>query len=217
MKFKEVYQDYINNRLNLDKFTTIGIICFVIVFAGIFGWLYEFIFYYINSGFKTFYWRGSNFLPWINIYAIGSIMILVLNYKLKKKPILVFLISMISTGILEYFAGYFMYKLKNGIRCWDYRHEILSKINIDGFVCLRSVLIFGLSALLLMYIVLPLVIFLLKKINKKLFSVICIVICSIFLIDEFYNLFIADMINTPRAHEVYEKMGINYMDYYKYD
>lgn len=217
MKFKEVYQDYINNRLNLDKFTTIGIICFVIVFAGIFGWLYEFIFYYINSGFKTFYWRGSNFLPWINIYAIGSIMILVLNYKLKKKPISVFLISMISTGILEYFAGYFMYKFKNGIRCWDYRHEILSKINIDGFVCLRSVLIFGLSALLLMYIVLPLVIYLVKKINKKLFSVVCIVICSIFLIDEFYNLFIADMINTPRAHEVYEKMGINYMDYYKYD
>ena len=25
-----------------------------------------FIFYYFNGGMKGFYWRGGNFLPWIN-------------------------------------------------------------------------------------------------------------------------------------------------------
>ena len=217
MKLKDFYKEYLENNIKYDKLTILGIISFVVVFAGVFGFVYEFIFYYINSGFKTFYYRGSNFLPWINIYATGSLIIILLTHKLKKKPLLVFLTSMLSTGLLEYVSGYLMYKLNNGIRCWDYRHEILSKINIDGFVCLRSVLIFGLSALLLMYIVLPLFIYLIKKTNKKILPIICIVICSIFLIDEFYNLFIANMINTKRAHEVYENIGFKYMDYYKYD
>lgn len=215
--FKEFYKDYMEDKIKLNKLNLVGLISAIIVFAGVFGFIYEFIFYFINSGFKTFYYRGSNFLPWINIYATGSIMILLLTYKIKKKPILVFIISMLTTGILEYFSGYFMYKFNGGIRCWDYRHEILSKINIDGFVCLRSVLIFGLSALLLMYLVLPLFIYVFKKSNKKVLQIICIVICSIFLLDEFYNLFIADMLNTKRAHEVYESIGFKYMDYYKYD
>ncbi len=215
--FKEFYKDYMEDKIKLSNLNLAGLISAIIVFAGVFGFIYEFIFYFINSGFKTFYYRGSNFLPWINIYATGSIMILLLTYKIKKKPILVFIISMLTTGILEYFSGYFMYKFNGGIRCWDYRHEILSKINIDGFVCLRSVLIFGLSALLLMYLVLPLFIYVFKKSNKKVLPIICIVICSIFLLDEFYNLFIADMLNTKRAHEVYESIGFKYMDYYKYD
>ena len=215
--FKEFYKDYMEDKIKLNKLNLVGLISAIIVFAGVFGFIYEFIFYFINSGLKTFYYRGANFLPWINIYATGSIIILLLTYKLKKKPILVFLISMLSTGILEYFSGYFMYKFNGGIRCWDYRHEILSKINIDGFVCLRSVLIFGLSALLLMYLVLPLFMYILKKSNKKVLPIICIVICSVFLLDEFYNLFIADMLNTKRAHEVYESIGFKYMDYYKYD
>lgn len=215
--FKEFYKDYMEDKIKLNNLNLAGLISAIIVFAGVFGFIYEFIFYFINSGFKTFYYRGSNFLPWINIYATGSIMILLLTYKIKKKPILVFIISMLTTGILEYFSGYFMYKFNGGIRCWDYRHEILSKINIDGFVCLRSVLIFGLSALLLMYLVLPLFMYILKKSNKKVLPIICIVICSIFLLDEFYNLFLADMLNTKRAHEVYESIGFKYMDYYKYD
>ena len=164
--FKEFYKDYMEDKIKLNNLNLAGLISAIIVFAGVFGFIYEFIFYFINSGFKTFYYRGSNFLPWINIYATGSIMILLLTYKIKKKPILVFIISMLTTGILEYFSGYFMYKFNGGIRCWDYRHEILSKINIDGFVCLRSVLIFGLSALLLMYLVLPLFMYILKKSNK---------------------------------------------------
>lgn len=215
--FKEFYKDYMEDKIKLNNLNLAGLISAIIVFAGVFGFIYEFIFYFINSGFKTFYYRGANFLPWINIYATGSIMILLLTYKIKKKPILVFIISMLTTGILEYFSGYFMYKFNGGIRCWDYRHEILSKINIDGFVCLRSVLIFGLSALLLMYLVLPLFIYVFKRSNKKVLPIICIVICSIFLLDEFYNLFIADMLNTKRAHEVYESIGFKYMDYYKYD
>ena len=100
---KEKYINYLNNKYSFDKLTWAGIFSLIIVIAGVFGFLYEYIFYYFNGGMKEFYWRGGNFLPWINIYATGSIMIYILTYKYKKNPLKIFLISFISCGILEYF------------------------------------------------------------------------------------------------------------------
>lgn len=131
---KEKYKNYINKDHSFDKFTMSGIFCLIIVIAGIFGWLYEFVFYYFNSGMTHFYWRGGNFLPWINIYATGALMIFLITYKKRKNPLFVFLASFISSGILEYIAGWGMYKFQNGLRCWDYNSEILNFGNIDGFV-----------------------------------------------------------------------------------
>ena len=54
---------------DLSRKQKITLICLLIVISGVIGWVYEFFFYYANSGFKTFYMRGANFLPWINIYA----------------------------------------------------------------------------------------------------------------------------------------------------
>ncbi len=105
---KRMYKEYLLKNHNFDKSTMLGIFCLIIVIAGIFGWTYEVIFYYFNSGMTTIYWRGGNFLPWINIYAIGAIIIYLLTYKKRKNPLYVFLISIISTGILEYIADYFM-------------------------------------------------------------------------------------------------------------
>ena len=181
---KSIFNKYMNNRLKLDRLEIIGILCLIIVISGTFGWIYEFIFYYFNSGCKTFYMQGGNFLPWINIYAIGSIMIIILTHKIKKNPMLVFLIAMLSTGILEYFSGLIIYKICNGLRLWDYNTEILNFGNIGGFVCLRSVLFFGISALLLMYFILPFCIYLSQRINKKTFLIISIIIFNI--IFEYY-------------------------------
>ena len=55
----------------------------------------------------------------------------------------------------------------NDVKCWDYNQEILNFGNINGYVCLRSVLIFGISSLLLMYIIVPLCFYLAKNMNKK--------------------------------------------------
>ena len=176
---KEVFKNYINNELKLEKYQIIGVICLVIVISGIFGWVYEFIFYFFNSGMKEFYYRGGNFLPWINIYATGSLMIMFLTRNLKKHPFLIFLIAFISTGVLEYFSGWFIFKFEN-LRYWDYNTEILNFLNIDGFVCLRSVTFFGLSALFLIYGIVPFCIYLSKKINKKIFLVVSISLCTLF-------------------------------------
>lgn len=210
---KEFLRKYLNKNYKFDKLTMIGIISLIIVISGIFGFVYEFIFYYFNSGMKYFYYRGGNFLPWINIYAIGSILICLLTYKDRKKPLKVFLKSTIICGVLEFIAGYIIYNYFGHFRCWDYNTEILNYGNIGGFICLRSVLFFGISSLLLIYGILPIVLYLSTKINKKMFITLSICLVSIFLIDEIYNLVIARIINTPRASDVYKEIGFKYMDF----
>jgi len=204
---------YTNEKHSCDLITMISILCLVAVISGVFGFIYEFIFYYFNGGMKEFYWRGGNFLPWINIYATGSIIIYFLTYKLKKNPLKIFLISVIITGILEYFSGLGMYIIGDGLRCWDYNNEILNFGNIGGFVCLRSVLFFGFSSLLLMYVIIPLCFYLSKKINKKVFLTISITLFSIIMIDELYNLVIARVFDLPRAYNVYSKLGMNFVKF----
>lgn len=209
---KKKYKDYINIDHKFDKITMLGIFCLLIVVAGCFGFIYEYIFYFFNGGMKEFYWRGGNFLPWINIYATGSIMIYLLTYKYRKKPLKVFFIGLVSSGILEYISGAGMYLIANK-RCWDYNKEILNFGNIHGFVCLRSVLFFALSGLILIYVIIPLLFSLAKKLDKRVFLFISITLCSIILIDEFYNLLIARVFKLPRAYDVYKKIGFKFVNF----
>lgn len=211
---KNLYQDYINKDHSFDKITMLGIFSLIIVIAGMFGFIYEFIFYFFNSGMTQFYWRGGNFLPWINIYATGALIIYFLAYKYRSKPFKVFSIGLISCGILEYIAGWGVVKFGDGIRCWDYNSEILNFGNIQGFVCLRSVLFFGLSGLLLIYVIVPFCFYLAKRMKKKNFLIISFTLCSIFLVDEFYNLIFARILHLPRASTVYKKLGFKYL-YFK--
>ena len=210
---KEKWKNYINIDHQFDRKTMLGIFALIIVISGIFGFIYEFIFYYFNSGMKEFYWRGGNFLPWINIYAIGAIIIYLMTYHYRKSPWKVFLISCVSTGILEYIGGSILYIFGDGFRCWDYNNEILNFGNIQGFVCLRSILFFGISALLLIYLIVPLCFNFAKKCNKKLFLFISFSLCSIILFDEFYNLLFARIIDFPRASDIYKTIGFKYMSF----
>ena len=211
---KEKYKKYINEDYTFDKMTMGGIFALIIVISGVFGFIYEFIFYYFNSGMTQIYWRGGNFLPWINIYATGALMIFFLTYRKRKNPLFVFFASFISCGILEYISGFLMYKLGNGLRCWDYKSEILNFGNIDGFVCLRSVLFFGISSLILIYIIVPFCFSLAQKMNRKKFLILSYTLCAIFLFDEFYNLLFARILSLPRASTIYKKLGFHYL-YFK--
>ncbi len=207
---RKFFDDYMNEKLKLDKYQKLGVFSFILLTSGLFGWIYEFVFYFFNSGMKTWYMRGGNFLPWINIYAIGAFLILIICNKYKKKPWLVFILSVIITGLLEYFSGLVIYKLI-GARYWDYNTEILNFGNIGGFVCLRSVLWFGLSSFILMYILNPIGIYLSLKTNRKVIVVLSIFIITIIFLDQIYNLLLADIFNLKNAIQIYKTYGIKYM------
>ena len=207
---REHFKNYLEQDHQFDRVTLLAIFSLIIVITGVFGWLYEFIFYFLNSGMTQFYYRGGNFLPWINIYAIGSMFIYFLTYKKRKNPWFVFFASLIICGTLEYIAGWFMYEFWD-LRCWDYNSEIWNFGNINGFICLRSVLFFGICSLLLMYVIVPFCFYLAKKMNRKVFLTISFTLCSIFLFDELYNLIFARILSLPRASEIYKKLGFHYI------
>ncbi len=210
---KKEYQTYLKEKPKFDKATFIGIILLLVVFSGIFGFLYEYIFYFFNGGMKAFYWRGGNFLPWINIYAYGALGIYFLTFRYRDKPWKVFLLSMLICGVLEFLSGYVMYTFFDGWRCWDYNTEILNFGNIGGFVCLRSVTFFGLSGLLLIYGMLPFLFFLAKKLSKKVFLTLAIILFAIIMIDDLYNLIIVPLFHTKGALEIYRNLGMPLMKY----
>ena len=197
----------------LLPYQQVGIILLTWVFAGFFGWVYEFIFYYYDGGTGEFYMQGGNLLPWINIYAVGAILIMVLVQllKLKKHPWLVFLVSVVATGLLEFVSGWLVYVIGNGTRYWDYNTEILNFGNIGGFVCLRSVLIFGVSALMLVYLVVPFFVKLAEKMSKRAFLILAISLFSIVMVDEIYNLLASKVFGWPDAMELYKSMGWKYL------
>lgn len=209
--FSTVFHTYMVGKLKLETYQNIGILCLIIVMAGMIGWVYEFVFYYFDGGTGEFYMQGGNFLPWINIYAIGAVLILLTTLKLKKYPWAVFVVSVVVTGILEFVAGWLVYTIGNGTRYWDYNTEIWNFGNIGGFVCLRSVLAFGVSALLLVYVVVPLCVTIAKRLSKRAFLALTISLVSVVLLDEAYNLLASKVFDWPDAMEYYRSIGWKYL------
>ena len=205
---------YLNGDLELEKWQKVGVACLTLVVSGFIGWLFEFVFYFFNGGMTDWYFQGGNFLPWINIYAIGAALIFALTYRFRKKPWLVFLISAVATGLLEYIAGWLIFHIGNGTRYWNYNIEILNFGNIDGFVCFRSLIIFGSAALALIYLVIPSIIRLSQILPKRIFLTLAISLLCIVVADEFYNLIIARLFDLPNAVEIYSANGAKYVSNY---
>ena len=209
--FREVFHDYFSDTIKLEKWQWVGIMMLLVVFAGFFGWVYEFIFYYFDGGTGEFYMQGGNFLPWINIYAIGAVLIVLTCWKIRKYPWAVFLVAFFVTGLLELVAGWLVYTIGNGTRYWDYNTEILNFGNIGGFVCLRSVLVFGASALFLMYVVVPVGIWLSQRMSKRAFLALAITVFTLVMLDEVYNILASKFFGWSDAMDFYRSMGWKYL------
>lgn len=188
----------------LEPWQKIGITCLLIVITGFIGWLVEFFFGWYNGGMKGVYWQGGNFMPWINMYSIGTFLILASAYRYRDKPLKVCLVSMLVCGIFEYFTALFFDKVVGRIY-WDYSNLFL---NINGYVCLLSISCFAIGGLFLTYVLMPALIKLSKKIPKKTFLTVSVMLCTIVLVDEFYNFAIANLFKLPDAKYIYAKYTI---------
>ena len=191
----------------LETYQKIGILMLVFVIAGVVGWVYEFIVAWIENGHIMA--KGGNFLPWINIYAFGALLIIPLTYKFRKKPWAVFLISVLATGLLELIGGWLVYTIGNGTRYWNYDYGLWAFGNINGFVCPLSVTFFGIGALPLIYFVLPFCIKLATKISKRAFLTLAISLFVLFVADELVNLTLKNL-GQPNAMDLYRSMGLEY-------
>lgn len=86
---------------------------------------------------------------------------------------------MFVTGVVEYLTGFWMWHVYKRM-WWDYTGLFL---NIDGYVCFRSVFTFAIGALILICIFVPLIDKFIKKFGKKESSILSITIFVIMLTD----------------------------------
>lgn len=145
---------YMNLRdiCNIDN---ICCLCMIFVGGGIAGWIYEMLFYRINDG--KFVHRGQGILPWLPIYAFGSVFICLLGIRFQNSMIAVFLVSAAVSAIVEYAVGWYLYTFFNGLRLWDYNTEIWNWGNIKGYICLRSILLFAFAGVFLIFAAVPMI------------------------------------------------------------
>lgn len=175
------------DKCNFIDSSWLFIIILTMILGGVFGFIYETLFYRIDLGY--FVKRGSTFGPWIPIYAFGSLFLTLLSYPHRKHPLLVFLLSLVVTTVLEYGTGYVLLHFFH-IRLWDYNTEIWNYGNINGFICLRSVLLFAFSGLFLVYWLIPFLFKIQKKIPSNIFQTVSLVLLFLFVTDMgLFNLF----------------------------
>ena len=147
--------------------------------AGITGFLYETACVILYEG--GFYKRGTTFGPWIPIYGFGALMIYALTVKVRKKPLLVFLIAAISCGLFELVSGFVIDKYFH-MRLWDYTGTVLSWGNLNGYICVRSVVTWGIFGMILMHVLLPLEEKFLKRFPKA-FNIVTFALFGLFALD----------------------------------
>ena len=160
-----------------DKFAFCALIFW---FSGVFGFIYEELFYRIDLGY--FVKRGTTFGPWIPIYGFGGVLIFLLSQRFKRFPPAVFALSALISGVLEFATGYVIYEFRH-TRLWDYNTEMWNWGNVGGFICARSVIFFGASGLILLYAVNPILESVKKRISDKAFAAAALAPASLFVLD----------------------------------
>ena len=145
------------------------------------------VFYLCNFGLDTlvsiekrkFVNRGFLIGPYCPIYGFGGLAITILLKNYTKDPIVLFLMAVIICGILEYFTSYIMEKIFKA-RWWDYSAK---KYNINGRICLETVVPFGILGCLVMYVLNPITFKYLNMLSNSMLNIISAICFTIFITD----------------------------------
>ena len=154
------------------------------------GWLWEVVLFLIETG--EFINRGVLHGPWLPIYGFGGLGIAVFLQNFKKYPIIVFFAALFGCGLMEYLTAWYLETFKH-LKWWDYTDQFL---NLDGRICLISVVSFGICGLIMTYILYPVLIHLFNLIPFRLKKFICLVLILCFIGDFIYS---SDVPNTGRG------------------
>ena len=121
-------------------------ICYLAVLFFIYsfiGYLVEVI--YVSITEKRFAInRGFLIGPYLPIYAVGILSMVLLLQKYKDDLFVLFAMSVVICSIIEYFTSYLLEKIFN-LRWWDYSEL---KFNINGRICLLNSAFFGFAGVL---------------------------------------------------------------------
>lgn len=147
------------------------------IFYSFIGWIIEIINELITE--KRYVNRGFLIGPYCPIYGCGVILMILLLNRYLNDPVVLFIMAVIICSILEYFTSYIMEKIFKA-RWWDYTER---KFNINGRICLETMVPFGIGGLIIMYFVNPFITGVLNMIPTVLLKLISIILFVVFLVD----------------------------------
>ena len=157
------------------------------------GWLIESIGDLIKK--KRFVNRGFLLGPYCPIYGIGVVLITLFLSRYTNDIIALFFLSMALCGILEYFTSYIMEKIFKA-RWWDYS---TMKFNINGRICLETLVLFGLAGVLILHFSNPVLISFLSKLPEIFIHVLSSILLALFLVDCIISLNIMNSIKSIKV------------------
>ena len=179
----------------LRHYSIASIVALFFIFSFI-GWSWEVSLHLIKDG--VFVNRGVMHGPWLPIYGSGGALILVLLYRLRSKPALHIIATIVLCGILEYTTSWVL-EVTKGTQWWNYSGYFL---NINGRICAEGLLVFALGGTAIVYGLAPIIDNNLRKANQKVLAIICTILLVIFSIDAVYSNFYP---NTGKGITDYDK------------
>ncbi|MCH5167076.1 MAG: putative ABC transporter permease [Erysipelotrichales bacterium] len=149
----------------------------IFFFYSFMGWLIESTCKLIEL--RRFVNRGFLTGPICPIYGVGGVIILLTLSKYNNDPVVLYFMSIVIAAILEYFTSFAMEKIfKN--RWWDYSNW---KFNINGRICLETMIPFGFLSLLMIYIVNPCLLNAISLMNYNIMRITAITLSLLTIID----------------------------------
>lgn len=94
-------------------------------------------------------------------------------------PIYIFILGTIATSTLEYITSFILEKLFN-MSWWDYSKQ---KFNINGRICLKNSILFGLLSVVLVLWINPLIVSFTKSLDQNIVNTLVPILVGITLID----------------------------------
>ncbi len=167
------------------------IMCFLLFMIYSFlGWIMEVSITLIKN--KKFVNRGFLIGPYCPIYGYGVLGILFLIGENTHDILSVFLKSVLICSILEYITSYLMEKIFNA-RWWDYSNK---RYNINGRVCLETMIPFGILGTFCFYVINPFLVKIIDLINPTVRFILCIFLILIYLVDNMISFHVMNKIKT---------------------
>ena len=151
------------------------------IFYSFVGWVLEEVHESIRE--RKLVNRGFLVGPICPIYGFASIVITNYISRYKEDFIVMFILSVVLCGILEYLTSLLLEKIFK-VRWWDYSDM---KFNIDGRVTLINLILFGVAASVTNYFVHPHVVSFLESLPNTVIMVLAIIIFIIGFIDTLFS------------------------------
>ena len=145
------------------------------------GWIMECTLSIIQK--HKFVNRGFLIGPYCPIYGVGVVSVHLLLSRFANNIPLLFILGTLICGTLEYMTSFFMEKIFHA-RWWDYSQK---KFNINGRVCLETLIPFGVLSTLIISFVNPWILDKLHMISENTLNYLTIAILLVYLIDSFVS------------------------------